>query len=112
MTNYFPISSKIIPKIIKIIPKTFIKLTESPNTQTPRQNVHVAPIPVQIAYATPIGISFCAIYKNTPLNAMATIANIIQPNLFAPKDAIFIPNGQPTSNIDAIIKYNQLTFKF
>ena len=30
-------------------PKAFIKLTASPNTQTPRQKVQVAPIPVHIA---------------------------------------------------------------
>lgn len=85
-----------------------MRLSASWNTITPIANVHAAPIPVQIAYAVPTGISFCAKYKKTPLSVIVITAKIIHKTLWVDRDAIFIPNGQPISNIAAINKYIQL----
>lgn len=85
-------------------PNALIRFSVSLNTKTPIKNVHAAPIPVQIAYAVPTGISFCAIYKKTPLKVIVMIAKSIHHILWGEIDAIFIPNGQPTSNIAAMNK--------
>ena len=53
-------------------------------------------------------ISFWAKKRNTPLNVIAIIANIIHAILCCDNSAIFKPIGQTTSNIDAIKRYNKL----
>ena len=74
---------------------------------TPIKKVQDAPIPVQIAYAVPTGISFCARYKNTPLKPITIIEKIIHKTFAELTEAIFKPNGQPTSKTAAINKYIQ-----
>lgn len=80
------------------------------NNKIPTANVNTVPVPDQIAYAVPMGISFCAKYKNKPLNIMAIAENKIHHILTSDKPAILNPTGQPTSKSDAMSKYNQANF--
>lgn len=71
-------------------------------------NVPMAPNPVQMIYAVLTGIARCAKYRNTPLNAMLTTANVILVQKRSGWELESLkPNGHPISKTAAIISNNQ-----
>ncbi len=70
---------------------------DSPNKTIPSIATPTVPIPVQIAYAVPTGISFIAIDKNQKLMVIATMVKADGPSLEKPL-VYFIPIAQPHSN--------------
>lgn len=77
------------------------------NNSIPTINVPTAPIPVQTAYAVPIGIDFCASQRNRPLALIDITAKSIQAVLWVVFCENFSPKGHPISHKPAIIKYIQ-----
>jgi hypothetical protein len=67
----------------------------------PRINVPIAPKPVHTQNAVPIGMFFCAKYKNIPLNTIENIATTPYKNFCCVTCIIFKPNGHPISNKEA-----------
>jgi len=72
----------------------------------PRIAVPNAPIPVQIAYAVPNGISFIEKDRRTILKIMLAIVKTLGQNLVNPSE-YFKPTAQQISNTPAIIRINQ-----
>ncbi len=84
-----------------------IRLGASLNKTIPTINAPDAPIPVQAAYAVPVGIDFWRINSKYPDKTIETVANTIYIILCCGETSIiFKPNGQPISQIPAISKHN------
>lgn len=80
------------------------KVAGSLNRNIPTTNAPTAPIPVQTAYAVPIGIDFCASHKKSPLKDIDTMATTTQRNFCVVVCDNFNPKGHPISNKPAIIR--------
>lgn len=90
--------------IIRDAKNSLAMLAESLKNKIPISKVPVAPIPVHIAYAVPIGMLFCACHKNNPLNPIDITAKTIQRNLWPVVCDNLNPRGHPISNIPAITR--------
>ena len=76
---YFDVnSSPTIPTSVSKAKNILNNEAESPKKRMPISKVPIAPNPVQMMYAVLTGIALWAKYRNTPLNAMLMIANVIQ----------------------------------
>jgi len=102
--------NSITPVMMKTAPSKRSISTLSLKNKIPTANVNTVPVPDQMAYAVPMGISFCAKYKNKPLNIIAMAENKIHHIFVSDKPAILNPTGQPTSKSAAINKYIQANF--
>ena len=79
---------------------------DSLNNKTPAIAAPVAPIPVQTAYAVPIGISFTDFDNKTKLATIATPVPIVGHNFVKPS-VNFSPTAHPISNNPAMKRYIQ-----
>lgn len=94
----------IIPIIIKVTDAILSQSVESLKKKIPIRNVPTAPIPVQTAYAVPIGIVFCAVQRKKPLSAIEIQARMIHIALKLEFCDSLKPKGQPISKIPAMSK--------
>lgn len=98
---------------IKVERKNILqKVAGSLNTKIPTKTVPTAPIPVQTAYAVPIGKTCVALYNNNMLIERQTKNPTIQYVEIIPVVSLALPkqDANPTSKSPAIINKIQFIF--
>ncbi len=101
-----------IEAIKVVIKKILQKSAGSLKIKTPTKTVPTAPIPVQTAYAVPIGNVCVALYNNSMLMVRQIKNPIIHKTAVVPEFSLALPKqvAKPTSNKPPIISKIQFIF--